>query len=130
MEKLEMCDKKSIVWCGRISLLCTICSVLCVMMFQIWTYYFSLVAQMDNLVLESPHIHALLKLCTSNIVESWNLDACVSSANQTCCELVPSDGGRFFADVSGNSLVSMNGTSICMTHTTQCSTSIFWILPW
>jgi len=52
-KKILMCDSQSLTWCGRISLLLTFCIVLCTMMFQIWSYYFSLVSQMDTLVVES-----------------------------------------------------------------------------
>ena len=74
MTESAMCDPNARIWCGRIGLLFTVCAVLCTMIYQIWSYYFSLVEQMDAYVIESPRVHAFFSVCDKIVKESWNVE--------------------------------------------------------
>lgn len=123
-----MCDSRNLNWCGRISLLLSICGILCVMMFQIWSYYFSLVSQMDDMVLQSPSVQAILGLCNGEVNMMWNLDTCVTSGSRVTCELLsPSDDT--FVDSVGMHPVISNMTHLSV-NSSDCGRVILWILPW
>jgi hypothetical protein len=109
-----MCDKGSLNWCGRITLLLTICGILCVMMFQIWSYYYSLVTQMDEMVLESPQVHGVLNMCEGKVLRSWNVDLCHVDGGQMSCNLPREFPASAFVDVVGVGEVFLNGTSLVL----------------
>ena len=124
-----MCDKGSLNWCGRITLLLTICGILCVMMFQIWSYYYSLVKQMDEMVLESPQVHGVVNMCEGKILRSWNVDSCNSANGQMTCKTSRELSG-VFVDAVGFGDVFLNGTVLVVEPSTACVRIMLWILPW
>ena len=124
-----MCDQKSLNWCGRITLLLTICGILCIMMFQIWSYYYSLVTQMDEMVLESPQVHGVVNMCGGKILRSWNVDSCNPDNGQMTCKL-PQELPDIFVDAVGSGDVFLNGTALVVDPATACVRIILWILPW
>jgi len=124
-----MCDSKNLNWCGRITLLLSICGILCIMMFQIWSYYFSLVTQMDDLVLESPQVRGLLDICDGVVRRAWNVDNCAFSTSQVTCEL----SGIFddlYVDYVGRGLAPTLNASHMMFTGDTCGRVMLWILPW
>lgn len=121
-----MCDSKNLNWCGRISLLLTICTILCVMMFQIWTYYFSLVSQMDEMVLESPQVHGVLDVCRQQVRRNWNVEDCLFASDTTTCALGPGD---VYVDYVGTGSVVVNATHFVL-DAGACGRAMLWILPW
>jgi len=125
-----MCDKGSLNWCGRITLLLTICGILCVMMFQIWSYYYSLVTQMDEMVLESPQVHVVLNMCEGQILRSWNVDSCNPSGGQMLCKLPREFPDSAFVNAVGSGEVFLNGTMLSVEPVTACVRIMVWILPW
>lgn len=128
-EKPTMCDKRSLTWCGRITLLLTFCAVLCTMMFQIWSYYFSLVTQMDTLVIESPQVGGILDYCNGNIVKSWNMEDCVQNTLTLSCKTY-SNSDHVYLDVRGVGNVSFVNESVQVEPLDACVRVIYWILPW
>ena len=124
-----MCYKGSLNWCGRITLLLTICGILCVMMFQIWSYYYSLVKQMDEMVLESPQVHGVVNMCAGKILRSWNVDSCNPDNGQMTCKISHELPG-VFVDVLGTGDVFMNGTTLTVEPSSACVRIMLWILPW
>lgn len=124
-----MCDQKSLDWCGRITLLLTICGILCVMMFQIWSYYYSLVTQMDEIVLESPQVHGVLDVCETIVKRTWNVDNCrVYGENMNC--MLAHDMPGVFVNTVGSGEVFVNGTSLSISPASACVRVMLWILPW
>jgi len=124
----KMCDTGSLNWCGRISLLLSICGILCIMMFQIWTYYYSLVTQMDEMVLESPQVHGVLDICEGVVQRAWNIEGCQSGATTICTMAWGSE--NLFVDVIGNGNVTLNSTLVEITPAMACVRIMLWILPW
>ena len=127
--KTTMCDNRSLTWCGRITLLFTFCAVLCTMMFQIWSYYFSLVTQMDTLVIESPHVGGILDYCGGNIVKSWNIEDCVQNTTMLSCKTY-FNSDNIYLDVRGIGNVSLVNESIIVQPLEACVKVLYWILPW
>ena len=78
MKSATMCDKATRTWCCRIGLVFSISIVLLTMMIQIWSYYFSLVREMDTLSSAEPRLGALLSVCNNTVEKSWNIDCTVS----------------------------------------------------
>ena len=70
--RVEMCDQSTRHWCCRIGLILSISSVLLTMMFQIWSYYFSLVREMDKITDSTPTLSTVLSVCNGNVETSWN----------------------------------------------------------
>ena len=124
----KMCDKGSLDWCGRITLLFSICGILCVMMVQIWSYYYSLVTQMDQMVLESPQVYGVLDMCDGNVRRAWNIDECKHTERSLVCTLVASD--NLFVDTKGTGDIFINGSSLIITPFDACVRVMVWILPW
>tara|TARA_B110001450_G_C17651046_1_gene493287 strand:- start:1900 stop:2286 length:387 start_codon:yes stop_codon:yes gene_type:complete len=125
-----MCDKGSLNWCGRITLLMTICGILCVMMFQIWSYYYSLVTQMDEMVLESPQVHGVLNMCEGKILRSWNVDSCNPRGGKMLCILPRELPATAFVNAVGTGEIFLNGTVMSVEPATACIRIMLWILPW
>jgi len=69
---VEMCDTATRSWCCRIGLVLSISSVLLTMMFQIWSYYFYLVREMDTLTEINPVLYSIFSVCNSTINTEWN----------------------------------------------------------
>ena len=129
MTKLTMCDTKTFNWCGRIGLLLSICAILCIMMFQIWSYYFSLVAEMDALVLSSPQVHGILDICKGNVRNSWNVENCILNNDTLYCD-VPSVINNLFIDSGSTATFLLNNTVLTMHPGNACARVLLWILPW
>ena len=85
-----------LLWCGRISLLLTFCIVLCTMMFQIWSYYFSLVSQMDTLVVEAPKVSGIIHYCDGKVVTAWNVEDCTTNSSVISCKSYGRDAVFFW----------------------------------
>lgn len=129
IQMATMCDNGSLNWCGRITLLLTISSILCIMMFQIWSYYYSLVTQMDEMVLDSPRVQGVLNMCDGKILRAWNVDSCSPVNGQMVCNL-PRELSNVFVDVVGVGEVFLNETALVVEPFTACIRVILWILPW
>ena len=127
----DMCDKKTRLWSCRIGLLLTVCGVLCLMMFQIWTYYFSLVNQMDVMTFSSPKIKHIIKYCVSDEkFETWNVDSCNVLSGEMA-ECVISDPLENFFIESSVSKTILNGTSVYFgLNFDDCNIIKIWQLPW
>ena len=124
-----MCDSKNLNWCGRITLLLSICGILCIMMFQIWSYYFSLVTQMDELVLESPQVQGLLDICGQSVRRAWNVENCVFETSRGTCELTGIFDDLYVDYVGTGPVPTVNTSHIILTAET-CGQVFLWILPW
>lgn len=121
MSDSVMCDPNARLWCGRVSLLCSVCVVLCTMIYQIWSYYFSLVAQMDAYVIESPRVHAFLHACEGVVTTTWNVDC-----EENLCTFAPTEFKTF---VDAPTMFHVNATQISF-EGNRCDTVWIWILPW
>ena len=73
---VSMCDKSTRQWCCRIGLVLTVSIVLMTMMFQIWSYYFSLVRDMDELTISGPKIEAILSVVKPFV--SKKIESCIN----------------------------------------------------
>jgi len=124
-----MCDSKNLNWCGRITLLLSICGVLCVMMFQIWSYYFSLVSQMDDMVMESPSVQGVVEFCEGQVQRAWNIEDCAVRGARVVCELAD-EYGIYFLDSVGLMNASVNASQLSFSSTGACGRVMLWILPW
>ena len=126
---IVMCDSKNLNWCGRISLLMSIFSILCLMMFQIWSYYFTLVTQMDEMVLESPQVQGVLDVCGGQVRRAWNVDNCAVSEDGLVCELTSAFDNLYVDYMPVSSPPVLNATHIRVTSE-FCGRVMLWILPW
>lgn len=128
----KMCDKRSLNFCGRITLLLSICVILCVMMIQVWSYYYSLVTQMDEMVLESPQVYGVLDICDGNVKQSWNIDECEHTERSLVCKLMGIDptGRTLFVDTNGHTDVFVNESSLIINPFDACVRIMLWIFPW
>lgn len=136
-EKMEqdMCDKNARIWTCRIGLLITVCSVLCLMIFQIWTYYFSLVSQMDTLTFASPEIQHIVKWWPNGpdgsdgpwSFSTWNVENCQVEQQKLKCTLLEPLVSYFVDSHPGNSV--LNGTTLTM-ELTGAGVAKVWKLPW
>jgi len=130
----DMCDKKTRIWTCRIGLLITVCGVLCLMMFQIWTYYFSLVNQMDMITFSSPEIKHIIKWCPESenelIFETWNVDICNVLTHETASCSISDPMENYFIE-SYDSNVILNETSLYFSFSPdKCNLIKIWQLPW
>jgi hypothetical protein len=99
------------------------------MMFQIWSYYYSLVTQMDEMVLESPQVHGVLYVCETIVKRSWNVDDCrVDGANLSC--VLAHGMPDVFVNTVGSGEVFVNGTTLTISPASACVRVMLWILPW
>ena len=124
-----MCDSKNLNWCGRITLLVSIFSILCLMMFQIWTYYFTLVTQMDEMILESPQVQGVFDMCAGEIHRSWNIDDCVVSDGSHVCGLSSNFENLYVDYTRTQDAPVLNETHIHISSE-FCGRILLWILPW
>ena len=120
---ISMCDISTRQWCCRIGLVLVVSTVLMTMMFQIWSYYFSLVRDMDDLTVLSPKIGAIVSVFNNSIVKKWNLN-CNVVDNHYICENDTYSDSLIFVDSNCNQL---NWYEIPIT---ACCRTIIWILPW
>ena len=133
-KKVDMCDQTTRAWTCRVGLLISVCGVLCLMMFQIWTYYFSLVTQMDTLAFAAPEIKAVVKTCvnaSSNVTfTGWNVDECqTTSVGRAYCVLYEKPDA-FFIDYADGT-VQLNDTVVSFDlPSVGCALLKVWQLPW
>jgi len=85
------------------------------MMFQIWTYYFSLVSEMDTLTFATPEVKAVVKTCANasgNVTfTGWNIDECqTTSAGRASCVMYEQPDAFFIDYADGTA--SMNDTVV------------------
>jgi len=119
MSEVEMCDKATRVWCCRIGLVLSISCVLLTMMFQIWSYYFSLVRDMDALTSSEPRLSALMSVCNEKIVSTWNVN-CFSNETYWNCD----------SELNGSIFVDSSCSDWREFPKTECCRTMLWILPW
>lgn len=116
-----MCDKSTRLWCCRICLVLAVSTVLLTMMFQIWSYYFSLVRDMDDLSAAAPSLGALVSICNGSIVSSWGVTCQKNNFNYNCS-----------SDIRGSSYVDSTcpGSDWGVISLEECCRVMIWILPW
>jgi len=133
-QDVDMCDKTTRVWTCRVGLLITVCGVLCLMMFQIWTYYFSLVSEMDTLTFATPEVKAVVKTCVNATGDAtfsgWNVDDCQHLSPATAsCTLYEKPDALFVDYAGGNARV--NDTEVYFDlPSAGCALLKVWQLPW
>jgi hypothetical protein len=120
VKPVKMCDKATRVWCCRIGLVLAISAVLLTMMFQIWSYYFSLVREMDALTYSEPKLGAIVSVCNQKMVTQWNMDCSENGTHWHCADKVE---GRLYVDSSCDGHWRTINVEAC------CRTMV-WILPW
>ena len=127
----RMCDKSSRVWCARVGLLVTVCTVLMTMMYQLWTYYFSLVSEMDQSSLESPTMQAMLYVCQQEIQRIWNVYDCATIGNHIQCDIEPFET-KWYLDIVGDGRAFLNHSlsSIVIHPVDACMRVALWTFPW
>ena len=132
----DMCDKTTRLWTCRIGLLITVCGVLCLMMFQIWTYYFSLVNQMDIITFASPEIKHIITWCKTDSLEwefsNWNVDSCTVLRGEMAECIITNPIQNYFIDTNDGTPV-VNQTSIQINlgkRLSRCGLIKIWQLPW
>ena len=122
---VSMCDKSTRLWCCRICLVLTVSSVLLTMMFQIWSYYFSLVRDMDALSVSSPSLGALISVCNRTVVSSWNTVCSETDLYWNCLSDVQE---RMYVDSTCSG--SGSGSGAYLIPLEECCRVMVWILPW
>jgi len=123
MNSPSMCDVPTRLWCCRIGLVLTISSVLLTMMFQIWSYYFYLIRDMDNLSSSVPKLHSILDVCNGSILTAWNVDCNKTIDNYVCSVSVQANSLQY---VDSNCPLD----SWLTVPVTMCCRTMLWILPW
>lgn len=121
MNAPDMCDKRTRVWCCHIGLVFSISSILLSMMFQVWSYYFSLVDEMDTLSSARPYLGGFVEICDSNILKSWNLE-CVKFPSYFNCNLPAGALDTWVRSTCNGPLSNMSMS--------ECCSVMVWVLPW
>lgn len=123
----EFCSTSTRLWCGRIGLLFTVCAVLCTMIFQIWSYYFSLVEQMDEYVIDSPRVHGFVNICNNTVQSAWHMKCRVEPPMR--CFAPPTEFDTHFQVHGTSDNIHYNGTNVNIPQD-FCGSIWLWILPW
>ena len=126
MKSATMCDKATRTWCCRIGLVFSISIVLLTMMIQIWSYYFSLVREMDTLSSAEPRLGALLSVCNNTVEKSWNID-CTVSDNVYMCSSSSLDKNVYMLSTCCENI---DLKDLGEMRLSGCCRLMFWILPW
>ncbi len=126
---ISMCDKKTRTWCCRISLLFTILGVLCTMIFQIWSYYFLLVQQMDDITINQPILISIIKNCRNESFFQWNANCSLVNQNIECV-FNNINGNDVFVQQNGIGLVTHSLNKISIRDFENCIGIMVWALPW
>ena len=124
-----MCDKQTTTWCGRISLLFIIFGILLTMMIQIWSYYYSLVIQMDNEILKAPVIEGLVDLCDKKLLNQWNMNNCSVVKDKFVCDMSET-ANDVFLYTSGSGNVSFKNNKLFVQPVESCVKVLILGLPW
>jgi len=121
MSPVQMCDSATRVWCCRISLVFVISAVLLSMMFQIWSYYFSLVREMDQLSASNPQLGSIVSVCNGSLF-NWNIE-CESLETFWNCTIPLSEKEVYLdSTCASNELTDLSFD--------ECCRVMIWILPW
>ena len=129
MTLTRMCDKSTRVWCCRIMLVFSVLGVLCTMLFQIWSYYFSLVKQMDDQTISRPQVLAFVHAC-ENVKYVWNSKCVKSSLRTFMCTIFNPEDSLYYIDQAGMANVSLSSNSIRITDLQDCVRLTVWAIPW
>lgn len=128
--EVAMCDHRTRTWCCRIGLVFTVLGVLSTMIYQIWTYYFYLVEQMDQMTIESPELHAIIRHC-NNETFTWQAACSHDSPQNMSCHLMPTQGSETYIDRSSvQGRVDLEGLSLNIETFDVCYQVMVWRLPW
>lgn len=128
MISTQMCDKASRVWCCRILLVLSVLGVLCTMIFQIWSYYFSLVRQMDEQTFETPQVLAFIHACDTEKF-SWNSNCAYYSDEIACTFDNPTDAISY-VDYVGKANITESKNSLIIRSLEGCVRITIWAIPW
>lgn len=123
-----MCDKSTRVWCCRIGLVFTVLGVLCTMMFQIWSYYFQLVKQMDDMTLETPQLHSIIHICDA-VNFTYNAE-CVQDTSVWRCEWPETTGAGIYIQKNGVADIEQGSSYLTVASVRGCVELLLWSLPW
>ena len=126
---VSMCDETTRIWCCRISLLFTILGVLCTMIFQIWSYYFSLVQQMDDITINQPVLISIIKKCQNESFFQWNADCSFENQDMSCTFANQNDNDIFIQQ-NGIGKVKHSLNNISVVGMESCMELMIWALPW
>ena len=121
MKQVQMCDSATRIWCCRISLVFVISAVLLSMMFQIWSYYFSLVREMDQLTSLNPQLGSIVSVCNGSLFH-WNIECESSSMFWNCTVPLTEKSMYLDSTCAGNDLTKLSFE--------ECCRVMIWILPW
>ena len=124
-----MCDKSTRIWCSRIVLVFTVLGVLSTMIFQVWSYYFSLVDQMDAQTLVRPEVMSFIHIC-DNVRYVWNAVCTKAKQSEFVCSFENSQGSDVYAAQIGVANVSTTLTSVNIRNLRDCVRITLWELPW
>ena len=130
----RMCDSATRIWCCRILLVFSVLGVLCTMIFQIWSYYFSLVNQMDEQIIETPQVVGLVHAC-DDIRFSWNVKCSKGNASFLCEIQDTQDfdigqGLSKYVGWSGKANITHNEDIISINSIQECVHVTIWAIPW
>ena len=128
MPSVGMCDKQTRLWCCRIVLSFTILGVLCTMIFQIWSYYFYLVQQMDDQTFERPQIAFMLHAC-DDIRFAWNTD-CTKLDKSWLCSFENPNSMQYYVEQIGDGNVTVSDAGIYVQSMSDCIRVNIWFIPW
>ena len=91
-KEVHLCDTYTRRWFSRVLLLTFISTVLCIMIGQIWSYYFGLVNEMDKLTDATPQLFAMIESYNKEIRQNWNINNCTIDSDLISCNLDNWDG--------------------------------------
>ena len=129
MTSTRMCDQSTRVWCCRIMLVFSVLGVLSTMLFQIWSYYFSLVKQMDDQTISHPQVLAFVHAC-EHVKYAWNSNCVKSGLRAFVCTFSNPDESLYYIDQTGMANVSLSSNSIRITDLGDCVRLTVWAIPW
>ncbi|MDA7839091.1 hypothetical protein N9A45_02035 [bacterium] len=129
MSGTRMCDKSTRMWCSRIVLVFSVLAVLITMIFQVWTYYFSLVEQMDKQTIARPEVLSFLHIC-ERVRYSWNAACAPYHSNGFRCSFQNEESSEYYVDQVGAANVTKAVSSIVVESVEGCVRLTLWALPW
>ena len=129
MPSTRMCDKSTRTWCCRIMLVFTVLGVLSTMLFQIWSYYFSLVKQMDEQTISRPEVLSFAHVCES-VKYLWNAQCEKTAASGFKCTFFNPENRLIYVDQTGAADVSTFENSVQISQIAECVRLTVWAIPW
>ena len=106
----------------------SVLGVLSTMIFQIWSYYFSLVRQMDEQTISSPQVLAFAELC-DQVKFSWNT-VCLKKADTFECKVHDELGRLSYISSIGTADVSNIENVLTISNIVDCVKITVWAIPW